>query len=656
MADEASRATAELNDLHTRCVPSELARKLETKMGVLKGAIAAENAARVVAEREMARKLRRVLRVRAALSGFLAQHGVGYADVNADEHAAPLAAYVLDASSQVRERTEQASFLSAKVEVLRESYVAAAAELTRLVAARGRAQRRRSPLHGATPSLGADSPDPLYASADGASPAQTGASVGRLRQARVGASRGVLRRTWGSLAAQLTEALASESETAALMGAFELCDPSGTGFVTRADFLRALVNLGFDASKREIDATFETLDTAKTGRMPYHELARLLAEAPPLPPPPPKAKAVAKPPASAIRPEKLKPRVRPVVSTPVPLLRKAGATGNAVADSAASGKPSPRAVSVSRKVAPMKARKPGLKKAKQAGAAVESAEGAQPTGATGAADLVAGADVVASTVVEGADDLGSGGQAEGTAVDSEGEGSEEAAGVSKRNGGERVGSERESGEGEVMDSEREGGEMEAEAPAGNGSERAKAGDKKEGVEEEEGQAGMEEDGMEALGMGEAGADAERVEETETDAAVLVEAGTGEAGADGAEVEGAGEEAEVGEEAEEETAGAGELEVEGSAMTAEEAAVKSGGETDPSPVIAATEAGTDIVEDADQGLDAAAATSTPEGGTAPEQDGQADNPTADAPLAPARSSETAVASDFEDDLEEDLDLA
>jgi len=72
----------------------------------MKSAIGAENTTRVVAERDIARKLRRVLRVRAALSGFLSQHSVGYADVNAAEHGGALAEYILAADARLRQRQE----------------------------------------------------------------------------------------------------------------------------------------------------------------------------------------------------------------------------------------------------------------------------------------------------------------------------------------------------------------------------------------------------------------------------------------------------------------------------------------------------------------------------------------------------------------------
>lgn len=561
IADEAARATAELHDLHTRCVPSEMARKIEAKMGALKSTIASENAARVVAEREIGRKLRRVLRVRAALSGFLAEHGVGYADVNAAEHAAPLAAYVLDASSRVEERAEQTSFLSAKVEALRESYTVAAAELTRLVAARGRAQRHQSPLRGAPLSLSAEALDSPSASIDGETPAKTGASVHRLRHARVGASRGVFSRTRGSLTTQLAEALASETQAAGLTDAFAAADPDGTGVTNRADFMRTLISLGFQASKREIDATYEALAAGKAGRLPYRDLTRLLGEASSLP-------AKPKLPVSAIRPEKLKPRVRPVVSAPVPLQRKAAPSGGRAAPGMSSAEPTPRAGAVSRKAAPSGARKP--KMAENAGAAVLGAEAAQPTGQSGAAGRAAMA------VVEGANELEPDAAAEGR------------------------------------------------------------------------QAEMPEAEMEAAGAEETG-----TEEAGEEAAMEVGFGTEEAGMGGAEEEEANADEAKGIEFETEVVVAGAVEAD---MMEEEAAVGSGGETAPSAAVASVMEDAALGEKPDPGSRAAAATSMPEDVVSPSQGGQAEDHSPDAPPPPARSSEAAVKSDFEDDFEEeDLDL-
>eukprot|EP00962_Isochrysis_galbana_P014067 scaffold4009_cov101-Isochrysis_galbana.AAC.7 len=539
-----------------------MARKIAAKMGALKSTIASENAARVVAEREIGRKLRRVLRVRAALSGFLAQHGVGYADVNAAEHAAPLAAYLLDASSRVEERTEQTSFLSAKVEALRESYTVAAAELTRLVAARGRAQRHRSPLRGAPLSLSAEALDSPSASIDCETPAKTGASVHRLRHARVGASRGVFSRTRGSLTAQLAEALASETQAAGLTDAFAAADPDGTGVTNRADFMRTLISLGFEASKREIDATYEALAAGKAGRLPYRDLARLLSEASSLP-------AKPKLPVSALRPEKLKPRVRPVVSAPVPLQRKAAASGGRAAPGTSSAEPTPRAGAVSRKAAPSGARKP--KMAENAGATVLGAEAAQLTGQSGAAGRAAMA------VVEGANELEPDAAAEGRQAEMP-EAEIEAAGAE------------------------ETGTEEAAMEVGFGTE----------------EAGMEEAGMGGAGEEEANADEAKGIKTETEVVV-----------------------------------AGAVEAD---MMEEEAAVGSGGETAPSVAVASVMEDADLGEKPDPGTHTAAATSTPEGVVSPSQGGQAEDHSPDAPPPPARSSEAAVKSDFEDDFEEeDLDL-
>ena len=78
------------------------------------------------------------------------------------------------------------------------------------------------------------------------------------------------------IARQLRATLGSEEGLGRVMDLFRMWDVDGDGQVTKKEFRKAVMTLGFTVERKEVDALFELLDKDKGGSIEYRELNRFL--------------------------------------------------------------------------------------------------------------------------------------------------------------------------------------------------------------------------------------------------------------------------------------------------------------------------------------------------------------------------------------------
>lgn len=139
---------AELQELQEQIKPSPVRARYEAEVARLRKEINAHAAARTHAERDAAVHSKRLLRVRAVLGGFLKAEGLKAQDklpAADDELAGRLAEHIIGLADKVKSLEQAVSAREEKAASLQQSSAQAAEELRRLVARRGKEQRRIVP-------------------------------------------------------------------------------------------------------------------------------------------------------------------------------------------------------------------------------------------------------------------------------------------------------------------------------------------------------------------------------------------------------------------------------------------------------------------------------------------------------------------------------
>ena len=136
---------AELAELHEQVKPSPVRARYEADVARLRKEVAAHTASRTHAEREAAAHSKRLLRVRAVLGAFLKTEGIKPQQplpVADDELATRLAEHVIALNGKVRGLERTVSAREEKAAELQRESDKAAEDLKRLVARRGKEQRK----------------------------------------------------------------------------------------------------------------------------------------------------------------------------------------------------------------------------------------------------------------------------------------------------------------------------------------------------------------------------------------------------------------------------------------------------------------------------------------------------------------------------------
>ena len=143
--DQLEMKKAELADLHEQVKPSPVRARYEADVARLRKEVAAHTASRTHAEREGAAHSKRLLRVRAVLGTFLKTEGIKAQQplpVADEELATRLAEHVISLHSKVRALERTVSAREDKAAELQRESDKAAEDLKRLVARRGKEQRK----------------------------------------------------------------------------------------------------------------------------------------------------------------------------------------------------------------------------------------------------------------------------------------------------------------------------------------------------------------------------------------------------------------------------------------------------------------------------------------------------------------------------------
>ena len=148
MREQLEIKKAELQELQEQVKPSPVRARYEADVARLRKEINGHTAARTQAERESAVHSKRLLRVRQVLGGFLKSEGLKAQDrlpTADDELATRLADHICAVAEKVRTLEKALLAREERAAALQQSSAQAAEELKRLVARRGKEQRRIMP-------------------------------------------------------------------------------------------------------------------------------------------------------------------------------------------------------------------------------------------------------------------------------------------------------------------------------------------------------------------------------------------------------------------------------------------------------------------------------------------------------------------------------